>query len=60
MSDLIRAFELQVEMILQAQEYEEQQGINLQEFFDSTDGKLKTGLAQAWANEILRRRKPAT
>jgi putative hydrolases of HD superfamily len=43
-------------MILQAQEYEEQQKINLQEFFDSTNGKFKSPIAQAWAEEIIRRR----
>jgi putative hydrolases of HD superfamily len=49
---------LQLEMILQAQEYEEQQNINLQEFFDSTAGKFKSTLGQAWAEEIIRRRGP--
>ena len=43
-------------MILQAQEYEADQGVNLQEFFDSTAGKFKTPLGQAWAKEIVKRR----
>lgn len=43
-------------MILQAQEYEADQGIDLQEFFDSTAGKFKTPLGQTWAKEIVRRR----
>ena len=50
---------LQLEMILQAQEYEADQGIDLQEFFDSTAGKFKTPLGQAWAKEIIRRRTTA-
>ena len=48
-------FCLQLEMILQAQEYE-RQGIGLQEFFDSTAGKFKTQLGKQWAEEIVRRR----
>jgi putative hydrolase of HD superfamily len=47
---------VQLEMILQAQEYEQDQGIKLQEFFDSTEGKFKTELGQAWAAEIRARR----
>lgn len=47
---------LQLEMILQAQEYEKAQGLNLQEFFDSTKGKFKTELGQSWATEIVARR----
>lgn len=43
-------------MILQAQEYEEQQKLDLQEFFDSTHGKFKSAVGQAWAEEIIRRR----
>ena len=43
-------------MILQAHEYETAQGANLQEFFDSTKGKFKTQVGQAWADEIVSRR----
>lgn len=46
----------QLEMILQAHEYECQQGMLLQEFFDSTDGKWRTDLGRSWAEEICRRR----
>lgn len=48
---------LQVEMILQAHEYESEQGADLQEFFDSTKGKFNTALGQAWADEICLRRR---
>ena len=48
---------MQVEMILQAFEYEQAYQINCQEFFDSTQGKLTTPTAQAWADEIIARRK---
>ncbi|XAR66705.1 hypothetical protein NMG60_11013019 [Bertholletia excelsa] len=46
-----------VEMILQALEYETEQGKNLEEFFQSTTGKFQTELGKAWASEILSRRK---
>jgi putative hydrolase of HD superfamily len=46
-------------MILQAQEYEKAQGINLQEFFDSTKGKFQTELGRSWAAEIVARRAAA-
>lgn len=45
-----------VEMILQASEYEEEQNIVLQDFFDSTKGKFQTALGKSWAAEIVRRR----
>jgi putative hydrolase of HD superfamily len=45
-----------LEMILQAREYEEEQGKDLSEFFDSTRGKFKTELGSQWANEIAERR----
>ena len=48
---------VQLEMILQASEYESVQGKNLQEFFDSTAGKFKTEMGKAWAAEIVARRK---
>lgn len=43
-------------MILQAHEYEAAQGLDLQEFFDSTQGKWRTELGRAWAAEIVARR----
>ncbi|KAG5563841.1 hypothetical protein RHGRI_000139 [Rhododendron griersonianum] len=45
-----------VEMILQALEYETEQGKNLEEFFQSTAGKFQTELGKAWASEIASRR----
>ncbi|KAK9867788.1 hypothetical protein WJX84_003167 [Apatococcus fuscideae] len=53
---LVKDFD-KVEMILQAFEYEQAYQINCQEFFDSTQGKLTTPTAQAWADEIIARRK---
>ncbi|XP_062078517.1 uncharacterized protein LOC133783017 [Humulus lupulus] len=46
-----------VEMILQALEYENEQGKDLDEFFQSTVGKFQTELGKAWASEIASRRK---
>ncbi|CAN6552367.1 unnamed protein product [Malus baccata var. baccata] len=46
-----------VEMILQALEYEKEQGKDLEEFFQSTAGKFQTDLGKAWALEIASRRK---
>ncbi|KAL1816165.1 hypothetical protein DCAR_0520538 [Daucus carota subsp. sativus] len=46
-----------VEMILQALEYETDQGRNLEEFFQSTAGKFQTDVGKAWAAEIASRRK---
>jgi hypothetical protein len=46
----------QLEMILQASEYESAQGIHLQEFFDSTKGKWRTSIGLQWAEEIGQRR----
>ena len=43
-------------MILQASEYEQEQGIELQDFFDSTRGKFKTDTGRAWAEEVVQRR----
>ncbi|KAL0552333.1 hypothetical protein IC582_011442 [Cucumis melo] len=45
-----------VEMILQALEYENEQGKDLDEFFQSTAGKFQTELGRAWASEIVSRR----
>ncbi len=53
---LTRGFLVQLEMILQAQEYEGQQGIKLDEFFESTKGKWRTDLGRQWAAEIISRR----
>jgi len=50
---------MQLEMILQAQEYEKDQGINLEEFFNSTRGKFHTELGRSWAAEIVSRRESA-
>ncbi|XP_022153358.1 HD domain-containing protein 2 [Momordica charantia] len=46
-----------VEMILQALEYENEQGKDLDEFFQSTAGKFQTELGRAWASEIVSRRR---
>ncbi|XP_073002276.1 uncharacterized protein [Typha latifolia] len=46
-----------VEMILQALEYENEQGMDLDEFFQSTAGKFQTDIGKAWASEIASRRK---
>ncbi|MED6157252.1 hypothetical protein PIB30_021754 [Stylosanthes scabra] len=46
-----------VEMILQALEYENEQGKDLDEFFQSTAGKFQTETGKAWAAEIVSRRK---
>lgn len=54
---LFASFFLQLEMILQAQEYEGQQDIKLDEFFSSTEGKWRTELGRKWAAEIVSRRK---
>ena len=51
-----RCYWLQLEMILQAQEYEAEQEIDLQDFFDSTKGRFTTPLGQSWAKEIVKRR----
>ncbi|KAJ0260386.1 5'-deoxynucleotidase [Hirschfeldia incana] len=48
-----------LELILQALEYEQEQGKDLEEFFQSTAGKFQTDIGKAWALEIAsRRRKP--
>ncbi|TVT96727.1 hypothetical protein EJB05_24580, partial [Eragrostis curvula] len=46
-----------VEMILQALEYEKEQGRDLEEFFQSTAGKFQTDIGKAWAAEVASRRK---
>uniref|UniRef100_A0A0C9QL17 5'-deoxynucleotidase n=1 Tax=Wollemia nobilis TaxID=56998 RepID=A0A0C9QL17_9CONI len=45
-----------VEMILQALEYENDQGKDLDDFFQSTAGKFQTDVGKAWAAEIVSRR----
>ncbi|KNA06105.1 hypothetical protein SOVF_184100 [Spinacia oleracea] len=45
-----------LEMILQALEYEKEQGKDLEEFFQSTAGKFQTDIGKAWALEIASRR----
>ncbi|KAL3535258.1 hypothetical protein ACH5RR_003719 [Cinchona calisaya] len=45
-----------VEMILQALEYENEQGKDLDEFFQSTAGKFQTNIGKTWASEIASRR----
>ncbi len=45
-----------LEMILQAKEYEEEQGTDLSEFFASTQGRFKTEMGEKWADEISGRR----
>lgn len=55
---LVKDFD-KVEMILQAAEYERAQGMELQEFFDSTAGKWRTETGRAWAAEVVRRRSGA-
>ncbi|KAG6599129.1 5'-deoxynucleotidase HDDC2, partial [Cucurbita argyrosperma subsp. sororia] len=46
-----------VEMILQALEYESEQGKDLDEFFQSTAGKFQTELGRSWASEVISRRR---
>eukprot|EP00877_Chromochloris_zofingiensis_P009389 jgi/Chrzof1/4703/Cz14g23130.t1 len=54
-SHLVKDFD-KLEMILQAHEYEQAQGLSLQQFFDSTAGKFKTEVGKAWAAEVISRR----
>eukprot|EP00574_Skeletonema_japonicum_P013735 CAMPEP_0201735486 /NCGR_PEP_ID=MMETSP0593-20130828/37178_1 /ASSEMBLY_ACC=CAM_ASM_000672 /TAXON_ID=267983 /ORGANISM="Skeletonema japonicum, Strain CCMP2506" /LENGTH=205 /DNA_ID=CAMNT_0048229041 /DNA_START=169 /DNA_END=786 /DNA_ORIENTATION=+ len=48
-----------IEMILQAQEYEAEGSAekSLEQFFTSTEGKWRTEIGRAWAQEIVSRRK---
>jgi len=48
-----------IEMILQAQEYEAEgrSEKSLDQFFTSTEGKWRTEIGRAWAEEIISRRK---
>ncbi|XP_078433705.1 uncharacterized protein LOC144704996 [Wolffia australiana] len=53
---LVKDFD-KIEMILQALEYETDQGKDLEEFFQSTSGKFQTDLGKSWASEIVSRRR---
>ncbi|KAI8468729.1 MAG: HD domain-containing protein [Monoraphidium minutum] len=55
---LVKDFD-KLEMIVQAHEYEQAQGLELQQFFDSTAGKFKTETGKAWAAELVARRQAA-
>lgn len=44
------------EMILQADEYEQDQGKTLDDFFRSTQGKFRTPLVQSWVHELTTQR----
>ena len=44
------------EMIMQAEDYEEQQGVDLSQFFESTRGKIKDGVVSSWEAELRSRR----
>ncbi|KAJ4890717.1 Metal-dependent phosphohydrolase [Raphanus sativus] len=52
---LVKDFD-KLEMILQALEYEQEEGKDLDEFFQSTAGKFQTDIGKAWALEIASRR----
>lgn len=43
-------------MILQADEYEQEQGKTLDDFFRSTQGKFRTPLVQSWVHELTTQR----
>ena len=44
------------EMIVQADEYEREQGLVLQDFFDSTKGKFKNKVVKGWVEELVTKR----
>ena len=44
------------EMILQAEDYEAQQGVDLSQFFESTKGKIKDTVVKEWETELRGRR----
>eukprot|EP00193_Tetraselmis_chui_P017028 CAMPEP_0177773422 /NCGR_PEP_ID=MMETSP0491_2-20121128/12861_1 /TAXON_ID=63592 /ORGANISM="Tetraselmis chuii, Strain PLY429" /LENGTH=195 /DNA_ID=CAMNT_0019291525 /DNA_START=211 /DNA_END=798 /DNA_ORIENTATION=+ len=52
---LVKDFD-KLEMILQAHEYEQAQSMDLQEFFDSTEGRFSTPTGKALAGEVMARR----
>lgn len=43
-------------MILQAHEYEQRQDVVLSGFFTSTEGRFRTDIGKAWAQEVVKRR----
>ncbi|GMH38385.1 hypothetical protein BSKO_06269 [Bryopsis sp. KO-2023] len=45
-----------LEMVLQAHEYESDQGKDLSKFFKSTEGRFQTDTGKAWAAEVVSRR----
>eukprot|EP00882_Tetradesmus_deserticola_P015642 GHRQ01016667.1.p2 GENE.GHRQ01016667.1~~GHRQ01016667.1.p2 ORF type:complete len:250 (+),score=95.53 GHRQ01016667.1:562-1311(+) len=55
---LVKDFD-KLEMIMQAHEYEQSQGLGLQQFFDSTRGRFRTDTGRAWAEELVLRRQQA-
>lgn len=52
---LVKDFD-KIEMILQAQEYEQEQGKDLEDFFRTTRGKFQTDVGKALAAEVVKRR----
>lgn len=52
---LVKDFD-KIEMIVQAYEYERDQGASLQEFFDSTHGRWRTPLGRQWAEALYKER----
>lgn len=52
---LVKDFD-KIEMIVQAYEYETEQNVPLQEFFDSTYGKWRTPLGKEWAEALYKER----
>ncbi|EPS64938.1 hypothetical protein M569_09841, partial [Genlisea aurea] len=54
---IVKDFDKVVEMILQALEYENEQGKDLEEFFESTAGKFQTEVGKSWALEVASRRR---
>ena len=44
------------EMIMQAEDYEEEQGVDLSQFFESTKGKIKDDVVSSWESELRSRR----
>ncbi|KAL9687625.1 hypothetical protein QQ045_032030 [Rhodiola kirilowii] len=58
-ANLVKDFD-KVEMILQALEYEKEQGKVLDSFFQSTAGKFQTDVGKAWATEVNARRTSST
>eukprot|EP00249_Psilotum_nudum_P004422 c17947_g1_i1 orf=116-949(+) len=55
-AQLVKDFD-KIEMILQALEYETAQNKVLDDFFESTTGKIQTDIGKAWAAEVVTRRR---